>query len=241
MCRYAAVNAVCCTYDSIILTVEEVAISSVNEYTQAIEARGLLHQIKSFSFLLSLITFDRILTSTKQLSDNLQCSSIVLSCATELVVATKHLLTDYRSDSYWNKAYDHATQVAKMHNIPLEATPRKRRIVTPNRLDDSVVFETVGQRQTGNLSVKEKFKTQFYYPVLDRFLCELKRRFEDQNIDVLRGIAACTPKSTNFLSIEDLQSFCEMYGVQAGNDLKIEVELVKRLPETSSMDSLGSF
>ena len=67
------------------------------------------------------------------------------------------------------------------------------------------------------------------------------RRFEDQNIDVLRGIAACTPKSTNFLSIEDLQSFCEMYGVQAGNDLKIEVELVKRLPETSSMDSLGSF
>ena len=87
-----------------------------------------------------------------------------------------------------------------MHNIPLEATPRKRRIVTPNRLDDSVVFETVSQRQTGNLSV---FKTQFYYPVLDRFLCELKRRLEDQNIDVLRGIAACTPKSTNFLSIED--------------------------------------
>ena len=79
---------------SIILTVE-VAISSVNEYTQAIEARGLLHQIKSFSFLLPLITFDRILTSTKQLSDNLQCSSIDLSHATELVVATKHLLTDY--------------------------------------------------------------------------------------------------------------------------------------------------
>ena len=99
VCRYAAVNAVCRTYDSIILTVEEVAISSVNEYTQAIEARGLLHQIKSFSFLLSLITFDRILTSTKQLSDNLQCSSIDLSRATELVVATKHLLTDYRSDS----------------------------------------------------------------------------------------------------------------------------------------------
>ena len=38
-----------------------------------------------------------------------------------------------------------------------------------------------------------------------------------------------------------MQSFCEMYGVQAGNNLKIEVELVKRLPETSSMDSLDSF
>ena len=45
VCRYAAVNAVCCTYDSLLLTVEEVADSSVREYTQAVEARGLYHQI----------------------------------------------------------------------------------------------------------------------------------------------------------------------------------------------------
>ena len=51
VCQYAAVNALCRTYDSLILTVEEVADSSFNEY---IEARGLLHQITSLSFLLSL-------------------------------------------------------------------------------------------------------------------------------------------------------------------------------------------
>ena len=48
VCRYAAVNAVCRTYNSLILTVEEVADSSVTEYSQAIEARGLCDQIKSF-------------------------------------------------------------------------------------------------------------------------------------------------------------------------------------------------
>ena len=51
VCRHAAVNAVCRTYDSLILTVEEVADSSVNEYTQAIEARGLLHiKLNPFPF-----------------------------------------------------------------------------------------------------------------------------------------------------------------------------------------------
>ena len=58
VCRYAAVHAVCCTFDSLLFRVEEVADSSVGEYTQAVEARGLYHQIKSFSFLVALITFD---------------------------------------------------------------------------------------------------------------------------------------------------------------------------------------
>ena len=103
----------------------------------------------------------------------------------------------------------------------------------------SVVYETIGQGETSTLSIKEEFKSQLYYPVLDQFLHELKQRFDDQNIDLLRGISVCTPKSSNF---EDLRSFSEMYGVKAGeNDLKVEVELVKRLPVTSTMDSLTSF
>ena len=68
-------------HTTLILTVEEVADSSVSEYSQTIEAHGLLHQIKSFSFLLSLFMFDKVFT---QLSDNLQSSSIDLSHATEL-------------------------------------------------------------------------------------------------------------------------------------------------------------
>ena len=56
------------------------------------EACDLLNQIKSFSFVIALITFDRILSSTKQLSDNIQSSSIDLSRATELVLANVSLL-----------------------------------------------------------------------------------------------------------------------------------------------------
>ena len=86
-CRYAAVNAVCCTFDSILLTIEEVAESQ--DVNKAIEARGLHYQLTSFSFLVSLITFDRILTCTKQLSDQLQSSTLDLSLVSNLVLATK--------------------------------------------------------------------------------------------------------------------------------------------------------
>ena len=64
VCCYAAVNAICCT-------LEEIAEST----DASAAARGLHCQVKSFSFLISLITFDRVLTCTKQLSDQLQNST----------------------------------------------------------------------------------------------------------------------------------------------------------------------
>lgn len=76
VCRYASVNAVCRTFDSVLLTVEQVADSQ--DANKAIEARGLLYQLRSFSFIVSLITFDKILTCTKQLSDQLQSSTLDL-------------------------------------------------------------------------------------------------------------------------------------------------------------------
>ena len=72
----------------------------------------------AFSFLISLITFDRILT--KQLSDQLQSSSLDLSLASELVLATMSLLREYRSNIYWKKIYDYALDVAKLHDIAID-------------------------------------------------------------------------------------------------------------------------
>ena len=48
VCRYAAVSAICYTYDSILLTMEDVMDSP--DRVKAMEAKCLYHQIKSFSF-----------------------------------------------------------------------------------------------------------------------------------------------------------------------------------------------
>ena len=42
VCHFAAVNAICCMYDSVLLSLEEIAES--HDAAKAIEARGLYHQ-----------------------------------------------------------------------------------------------------------------------------------------------------------------------------------------------------
>ena len=81
---------------------------------------------------------------------------------------------------------------------------------------------------------------QFYFPVLDKLFNELNHRFQDQNIILLMEISACTPTASNFLSHDDIQSFSEMYGIQAGVTLDVEVDLVKQLILTFLVDSLTS-
>lgn len=228
VCRYAAVNAICRTFDSILLTVEEVADASVNEYSQAVEARGLYHQIKSFSFLVTLITFDQILECTKQLSDSLQSNSMDLSRASELVDATKSLLTRYRSDDHWKVVYD---QTTNLHDIIVEFTSRRRK--RSALLNDSVIYETTGSRETP--SAIEELKTK---PLLDH---ELNDRFQKQNTSILKGISALTPTTSDFLCLADLEPFTEQYGVTiTENQLKVEVNLVKQL-QTLTLESVISY
>ena len=98
---------------TVLLALEEIA--ELTDASKAVEASGLLCQVKSFSFLLSLITFDRVLTCTKQLSDQLQSSTLDLSVASQLVAGTKSLLADYRSPDYWKKVYGYAERIANSH------------------------------------------------------------------------------------------------------------------------------
>lgn len=51
---------------------------------KAVQAKGLFHQIESFSFIISLVTSDRIFFYTKSLSDNLQATQGDLASAADL-------------------------------------------------------------------------------------------------------------------------------------------------------------
>ncbi len=85
-CRHSAVDTMCHTFDALLATLEEIVDG--NDHGKAVEAQGLLLQVKSFSFLLLLITFDRVLSCTKRLSDLLQSKQCDLAKATDLVSAT---------------------------------------------------------------------------------------------------------------------------------------------------------
>ena len=47
--------------------------------------------------------FDRILSCTKYLSDQLQSTLVDLAQAADLVLATRSTLEEYRADTFWEK------------------------------------------------------------------------------------------------------------------------------------------
>ena len=175
-CRYAAVNAICRTYDAILATLELVGDGSDSE--KAIEAKGLYHQVAKFSFLLSLVTFDKVLTCTKGLSDQLQNSDLDLSQAADLVVATKSTLQEFRSDIYWEKLFQYTRSIAELHNIEVHSLSETRQRRLPKRFEDCIILEATGSRD--NLSCSNSYKTKFYFPVIDTFVSEISRRFNEK-------------------------------------------------------------
>ena len=190
-CRYAAVNAICRTYDAILATLELVGDGSDSE--KAIEAKGLYHQVAKFSFLLSLVTFDKVLTCTKGLSDQLQNSDLDLSQAAHLVVATKSTLQEFRSDIYWEKLFQYTRSIAELHNIEVQSLSETRQRSLPKRFEDCIILEATGSRD--NLSCSNSYKTKFYFPVIDTFVSEISQRFNEKNIKIMHAIQARNPKS----------------------------------------------
>lgn len=134
----------CHTFDALLAALEEIVDS--DDHKKAVEAKGPLLQVKSFIFLLLFITFDRVFSCTKRLSDLLQSQHCDLAKATDLVSATIETLDKFRSDSSWQHLFDYAQQVAELHDIPVHSLQPKRHTRLPSRFDDSVVLESTGSR-----------------------------------------------------------------------------------------------
>ncbi len=66
-CCSLTLDVIASTYDSIIASLEHII-----DDTDKAKAVGLLHQVHSFKFLACLIIFQRVMSITKSLSDQLQ-------------------------------------------------------------------------------------------------------------------------------------------------------------------------
>ena len=100
-----------------------------------------------FSFILSLVMFDKILSCSKSLSDQLQSTNIDLAHAADLVIATKSLLEEYRDDTIWNKFYQYAVSIAELHGIKPSLPVKTRQKRLPKRLEDGVILDSIGSRE----------------------------------------------------------------------------------------------
>ena len=86
------------------------------------------------------------------------------------------------------------------------------------------------------LVVRKQYKRALYFPVLDAFLSELKRRFDNKNVEVMCGIQACNPTSEHFLSVPKLVPLAELYGFDKVV-LEMEAKLAKQTFQTRKLES----
>ena len=214
----------CDACTTVLATLEE--IGDGNDHVKAIEAKGLYCQMLLISFMLSLVMFDKILSCTKSLSDQLQSSNIDLAQAADLVIATNSLLYKYRDDAMWSKFYEYAVSIAELHGIKPSLSVKNRQKRLPNHSEDRVIFDSIGSRES--VSCDQEYKVTIFFPVLDAIIAEISRRFGQKNIEVMRPIQACNPKLENFLSLSVLQPFIELYYGMDKESIDMEAKLVRK-------------
>lgn len=101
-------NALVCSYEAVVATLE--LLTEDNDKNKALEFRGILLQITSLSFIVSLVAFDRILSCTNSISDILQAPELDLAKAADVfVTGTIVTLDDFES---WNNTFEYIIQVA---------------------------------------------------------------------------------------------------------------------------------
>ena len=211
-CRFAAVEAVCSTFDAVLATLQ--CLVEGDDKVKAVEAKGILLQIRCFKFLITLIMFWRLLFLTKQLSDQLQSPHTDMAKAADLVTATMETLQQFRSDEEWSKLYKYVVDVASLHNIevaPLQNIRSHRTRRMPKKFDDVVILECTGSREMA--TTNDDYKISLYFPVLDAVMTELHSRFEDKNVQIMRAIQCCNPNSTHFLDVNFLAPLIEIYNL----------------------------
>ena len=109
-CRYTSIKAVLTSLYASIATLDEIGDQN---HERAIEARGILFQVKSFPFLPFLVVLERIFAITNNLSQLLQSEVIHHSAAAACIFATMATLSSLRSDKEWVTLWEVVVSLAE--------------------------------------------------------------------------------------------------------------------------------
>jgi hypothetical protein len=65
-----------------------------------------------------------------------------------------------------------------------------------------IVVEPISQGRSEAETLRDFMRIKIYFPIIDTALTELRRRFSDSNIAILRAVCALMPGSENFLDAD---------------------------------------
>eukprot|EP00118_Oscarella_pearsei_P022655 m.264586 g.264586 ORF g.264586 m.264586 type:complete len:308 (+) comp40472_c3_seq1:1303-2226(+) len=148
------------------------------------EAKGLLFKITKMDFVLAVIVLSDLLTYTNHLSKYLQSPKIELMAAVSSVRAVQRILSKQRTVTQFEKYFQQATDKCESLNTDDEE-PRRRKV--SKKLDEH------WQTQHHHINPEEKYRSDFYFEVLDILTQEIDRRFSQECQSILESFSALQP------------------------------------------------
>lgn len=234
-CNYEAIEAIKETFGTVLATLQLVSESDCD---RSVEAKGLLLQIVSYKFVVCLVMFNHLFSLTNCLSKLLQAPHLDLAAAISLIDATVQTLEENRLEDKWTIIWKEAETFASDHSIEIPSLrqPQRRQHRLPARLLDTVVTTTVGSSE--NIVTESEYCINIYYPVLDRMISELNRRFNDQSRYSMKGIAACSPQSKCFLDLDTLKPIIKHYELSE-KDMGIELIQAQKVLKNDEVETIS--
>lgn len=163
--------------------------------------------------MVSLLCY--LLCTTKFLLDHLQSPDLQLASATDLVESVITSLSEKCNAKPWNEIWDKAQALSTKTGIHVQVRPERRQAQPSCHLQGFVAEAQTGKRPP--LTSSDDIRKHCYYPVIDRLVSELKRRFSPESCGVLQGTSALNPKRKTSLEMEHLSPMAEHYGVRNDN------------------------
>ena len=197
VCKHRAVKVFISRYGCIVATLQE--LSKIGIPKERAEAKGLMKQLTSFTFLFILNLLDLILPLINILSERLQSKTTDSSSVMALVASTKATLLEKRSSSQFQILLDKVRFLAIQHGLmdPTQPKPKgpsntvcdvrqPRHSRTPAHLVDSIIMSTTGSRAMSGLKNNRKSSSELLivkklrrdmFEVIDRMNGEMAKRF----------------------------------------------------------------
>lgn len=197
-CRVEAVRSLLDNFETTIAALNEIAEI---DPTYGGEANSLLKCIEDFNFIFNLLLLRRVLTQCDILSNTLQSCNINFGVVKDMVKSTVEVLETFRSDEFFQKLWNHCTQLAQKCDFKPAELPRTGRIPLRIGGGSKVPYETVEQY----------YKSTVLYPIVDILAQEMKNRFSDNNLDVLEHLSNVL--NSSILNMSSVESVCRYYSL----------------------------
>ena len=136
----------------------------------------MLNTIKTFDFLFHLLIMNEIYLITTILSKYLQGSNISLTSALIQVRLTIETLKRFRTELKFEEFWSKTLSICESNDIDEPKENRKRK--TPAKLGG-------GSVTPNTFSIKDSYRVNSFYAVLDQITMAIDNRFDENNVSVV--------------------------------------------------------